>query len=132
MPVNQNHLARAFITLACIMSAVAQASEDRFVCSAPALFGKAPRGKESYDIPDKGVLRFKLDMAEHNFCVKVDAVDVASGENVATGISVCGGGDSIVWPNHTGAIFKVKLLLRADEWGKIFGEDGLTGAVVIE
>jgi hypothetical protein len=69
---------------------------------------------------------------EHNFCVRVDAIDVASGKNVAEGISACGGGDSIVWPNHTGTPFTVKLLIHADDWSKIFGEDGLTGAVVIE
>lgn len=130
MPVNQ--LGCALIALACLAPSVTAASEDRFACSTPALFGKAPCGKETYEIPDKSVLRFKLDKVEHNFCVKVDAVDVASNKNVATGVSICAGGDSLVWSNHTGTTFTVKMLIQADDWSKIFGEDGLTGAVVIE
>lgn len=130
--MHANQLGCALIALACLTPGVAAASEDRFACSAPALFGKAPCGKETYEIPDKAVLRIKLDKVEHNFCVKIDALDVASNKNVATGVSVCAGGDSIIWPNHTGTTFTVKLMLQADDWSKIFGEDGLTGTVVIE
>jgi hypothetical protein len=129
MPAKQ--LGCVLIVLACLAPGLVAASEDRFTCNAPSLFGKAPCGKESYEVPDKGVLRIKLDKVEHNFCLKIDAVDAASNKNVASGVSVCAGGDALVWANHTGATFTVKLQIQADDWSKIFGEDGLTGTVVI-
>jgi len=130
--MSTKHLAHILIALVCTMSTIAQASEDRFICRARAFFGKTPCGKEKYAVPDKGVLRVKLDRVEHNFCIKVDAIDVATNKNVASGILVCRGSDTIVWPNHTGTTFNLKLAIHAADLDQSLGGDGLTGAVVIE
>ena len=116
---------------AILIPTIALASSEDFKCTTSRFFGKAPCGKESYSVPDGSVIKFKLDLVEHNYQLKVRATDT-SGQEVSDWIVVSPGSETIIWSNHTGKNFDVKLEVSNDEWRNIVSKGTVTGTVTVD